>query len=269
MKLSNYIDALQSRGTVTFTRAEALGATGITSAAFYNSVSRLKKAGRLFCPRQGFYVIIRLEDKAAGGPPPTNYIHQLMEYLDLKYYIGLISAAAIQGAGHQAPQVLQVVTNARLRTIRRGRTPIQFFFNPDVHRIPIISLKIPAGYVRASTPEATAVDIVYYAKQSGGIDNVCNILIELEEGAGFDPDKLLRAAVEMHDRATAQRLGYLLDRLGYSRSASYLADWLSRREITPIPLLASGRRNNVLHNRRWQVLINHEISPDILPEEPA
>ncbi|MEA1927505.1 MAG: type IV toxin-antitoxin system AbiEi family antitoxin [Candidatus Auribacterota bacterium] len=263
MNLSGYIDNLQSRGVMTFTLLEALHSTGITEAAFYNAVSRLKKAGRLIRPRQGFYVTVRLEDKTAGGPPPSHYIHQLMEYLDREYYIGLTSAAAMHGASHQAPQVLQVVTTSRLRPIREGRAPIYFFSSHNIDQTPTMLLKTPAGYVRVSTPEATAVDIVHYAKQAGGLDNISNILIELAEENKLAPDKLFQAASRMRDRATAQRLGYLLDSLGFYRSVSTLADWFGKQKVSRIPLLTSGRRHNVVHNRRWHILDNHDISPDI------
>jgi len=254
MNLSGYIDDLQSRGVMTFTLPEALHTIGITEAAFYNAVSRLKKAGRLIRPRQGFYVIVRLEDRVVGGPPPSHYIHQLMEYLDRRYYIGLISAAAMHGAAHQAPQVLQVVTTSRLRPIRAGRAHVQFVVNRNIDRVSAMLLKTPTGYVRVSTPEATAVDVVHYSEQAGGLDNVSNILIELAEEKDLDPEKLFQAASRTHDRATAQRLGYLMDSLGFYPTVSILADWIGRQKATRIPLLASGRRNNVVHNRRWQVL---------------
>ena len=269
MKLSDYIDNLQSRGVITFTLPEALHSTGITEAAFYNAVSRMKKAGRLIRPRQGFYVIVRLEDKTAGGPPPSHYIHQLMEYLGREYYIGLTSAAAMHGASHQVPQILQVVTTSRLRPIREGRAPIHFLVSHNIHQASTMILKTPAGYVQVSTPEATAVDIVHYSKQAGGINNTSNILIDLAEECELGPEKLFQAASGMHDRATAQRLGYLLESLGFYRSVSLLADWLDKQKVTRIPLLASGPRKNIVHNRKWHVLVNYEISPDISPGAQA
>ncbi|MEA1928846.1 MAG: type IV toxin-antitoxin system AbiEi family antitoxin, partial [Candidatus Auribacterota bacterium] len=269
MNLTNYIDDLQSRGVMTFTLAGALQATGITRVAFYNAVSRLKKAGRLITPRQGFYVIVRLEDRRAGGPPPSHYIHQLMEYLDKEYYIGLTSAAAMYGAAHQAAQILQVVTPSRMRPIRAGRASIQFIVNHNIDLVSTTLLKTPAGYVRVSIPEATAVDLVHYSKQAGGLDNVSDILIELSEEKELDPEKLFQASSRMHDRATAQRLGYLLDSSGFYPAVSILAGWLSKQKVTRIPLLASGRRNNVVHNRRWQVLINQELNPAVNRRTPA
>jgi hypothetical protein len=40
-----------------------------------------------------------------------------MEYLELPYYVALLSAAAIHGAAHQKSQEFQVITNKSLRTI--------------------------------------------------------------------------------------------------------------------------------------------------------
>ncbi len=262
MILSEYIDELQERGELTFRLPEAMEAAGLSRAAFYNAASRLKKSGRLIRPRQGFYVIVRLEDRAAGGPPPIHYIHQLMDYLGLEYYVGLISAAQMYGAAHQAPQALQVVTVSRLRPVREGRAEVRFILDRDAGRTPCTLQKTPAGYVRVSTPEGTAVDLVRYARRAGGMGNAAGILAELAGSGRLDPEKLRQAAAGRGELSAGQRLGYLLERLGFSRLASPLAGWVEDRRAGWIPLIAAAPIGGAAYVRRWRVQVNGEIELD-------
>jgi len=54
------------------------------------------------------------------------------------------------------------------------------------------SFNTPRGTIRVSTPEATAFDLVGYADQLGGLDQVAMVLGEL--GEALDPDKLAAVA---------------------------------------------------------------------------
>ena len=61
--------------------------------------------------RHGFYVIVSPEYGFKGVVPPTEYIDQLMKYLGREYYVGLLNAAAFQGAAYQQPQIFSVIVN--------------------------------------------------------------------------------------------------------------------------------------------------------------
>ncbi len=262
MTLSEYIDELQGRGELTFRLSRALEDTGLSRAAFYNAASRLKKSGRLIRPRQGFYVIVRLEDRAVGGPPPVHYIHQLMDYLGLDYYVGLLSAAGIYGAAHQAPQALQVVTVSRLRPIREGRAPVRFILDRAAGQTPCALQKTPAGYVRVSTPEGTAVDLVRYARRVGGMGHASGILAEPADSGRLDPEKLLGAAAGRGELAAGQRLGHLLESMGFSRLTPPLAGWVKGQDAGRIPLIASAAVRGASYDPRWRVQVNGEIELD-------
>ena len=64
--------------------------------AFKRAAVRLTRKGRLIVARRGFYVIVPLEYQSAGSPPPSWYIDTLMKEWKHPYYVGLLSAAAIQ-----------------------------------------------------------------------------------------------------------------------------------------------------------------------------
>ena len=115
-----------------------------------------------------------------------------MAYLDRPYYVGLLSASALYGAAHQAPQELQVVTDRSLRPIEIGRVRIRFVKKARVSETPTVNIKTPTGETRVSSPEATALDLVRYIEHAGHLPNVATVLHELAER--LDPSVLVRAA---------------------------------------------------------------------------
>jgi len=170
---------------------------------------RLAHSRRVASPRRGFYVIVPPEHRAVGCPSPEWFIDDLMAYLGRPYYVGLLTAAALHGAAHQAPQEFQVVTDRRLPMIRIGRARIRFVKKARVATTPTVRVNTPTGQMRVSSPEATAIDLVRYPEHAGFLSNVATVLRELVER--IDRRGLLRVATADGETAYAQRLGYLLD----------------------------------------------------------
>lgn len=126
---------LMSQGQIVFARADAEKALGVSAGAFYNVVGRQIRLDRLITPRQGFYVIVPEQFKRWGAPPPSWYIHQLMTLEQSSYYVGLLKAAELHGASHQAVMEFQVITNKRPRNIKAGRSIIAFYYRKDMDAI--------------------------------------------------------------------------------------------------------------------------------------
>ena len=101
---------------------------GIGHGAFLDAAERLQRRGALVTPRRGFYVVVSPQFASWGAPPPAWYIDALMRYEDQAYYVGLLTAAALHGATHQAVMEFQVVTAKRLPRMRVGRSLIVFYF---------------------------------------------------------------------------------------------------------------------------------------------
>lgn len=144
------------------------------------------------------------------------------------YYVGLLSAAAAHGASHQAVMEFQVVTDKLLSDIEAGRSRITFSFRKDMGGVSagIEERKTPSGYMKLSSPELTALDLVRYPHSSTGLDNIATVLSELAER--LQPDKLavLSSAFE---KAVVQRLGHLLGRLKHTHTAEAMFAALSAR----------------------------------------
>ena len=260
--LAAFVDSLQERGQYTFSRADALSALGVTPVALKRAAERLKAKRRLAAPRRGFYTIVPLEHRQSGAPPATSFIDQLMRFHDTPYYVGLLSAAEIHGAAHQRPQEFQVFAGEQLRPLDVGRNRIRFFLKKDLERTPVELVKTTSGRIRVSTPEATALDLVRFYDRVGHMNHVATVLAELAEK--IDAGKLVQAAEAEGESAAAQRLGYLLEKIGAPKAAAKLAKWVERRSPKFILLRPDKTGKEISRNACWRVIVNDEVEPDEL-----
>ena len=106
-----------------------------------------------------------------------------MTALKQRYYVGLLSAAALHGAAHQAPHEFQVVTDKPTRAMVLGNARIFFITKKGMANTPTVPIKTPTGDVRVSTPEATALDLVRYPQHAGSLSNVATVLADLHAAA--------------------------------------------------------------------------------------
>lgn len=256
--VSVWLDQLQSRGRYTFTREQALVAAGTSEIAVAASLRRLRKVGRIVSPRRGFHVIVPLEYRATGAPPAEWFIDNLMHHLRHPYYVGLLSAAALHGAAHHAPQVFQVVTHLPARPLTVGRVRITFV-QGRVGVTHTHKLNTQTGTIVVSTPEETALDLVRHATVCGGLQNVATVLRELAEG--LDGARLVVASRGV-ERTVAQRLGWLLDRLGAAEVAEPLARSLASGLLFPAALRSDLPSRGAALDRRWCVFANAVIEDD-------
>ena len=224
---SSYLTELLSDGRVVFTASEAQDALGISAGALLDAAERQQKRKHLIKPRRGFYVIVPPQFHRWGAPPPSWYIHELMLHSGRPYYVGLLTAAELHGASHQAAMEFQVITDRQMGAIRAGRSNIVFRYRKDMEGIAdgIQQRKTDTGRMKISGVELTALDLLRYPRATGGLDHTAAVLADL--GKSIDPERLatLSGAFE---RSVAQRLGHLLERLGHGERAGALHDALTR-----------------------------------------
>ena len=230
--LSSYVSGLLSSGRTVFTAEEAEQAIGVGHGAFLDAAERLQRREALLNPRQGFYVVVPPQYASWGAPPPAWYIDALMRREGQPYYVGLLKAAELHGATHQAVMEFQVVTAKRLQRIRAGRNLIVFYFRKDMDAVTagIEDRKTDTGTMKISSAALTALDLLRYPQASGGIDNVATVLSDL--GQKIDPGQLavLSEAVE---RPVVQRLGYLLEHLDQDALTEPMLEALQARGSLP------------------------------------
>lgn len=256
---SRLVEDLLGQGRYTFTRKEAARRLRRTPGATYMALHRLVKARWLVMPRSGFYLIVDPQHRTAGTLPPEWFIHDLMKDMERPYYMGLLSAAQLHGAAHHRPQKFQVVIPTRaVRPIRAGNVQIRFYGKGPFHRSQIADAKTPTGFLKVSTPETTAWDLVRYFKAAGGLDNVITVLSEL--AARLDAARLLDTVKRHKEVIVAQRLGYLLDRIGQQRLTRGFAAWIA--EAPRRPLDPAAPLDGATESRKWHLLVNSQLEAE-------
>src|SRR5436305_15254455 len=126
--LPDYMTGLLSAGQAVFTRDQATSALGVTTRGFLKAAERQQRRQTLLNPRHGFYVVVPPQYLSWGAPPPSWYIDDLMRHEGHRYYVGLLKAAELHGATHQAVMEFQVVTDKRIPKIHAGRSIISFLY---------------------------------------------------------------------------------------------------------------------------------------------
>lgn len=264
MNFSDYIDDLQRHGKCSFTIQHAQAALNKSRKAIYSSIEHMRIKNELASPAKGFYVIVPPEYRALGCLPAEHFIPYLMEYWECSYYVGLVTAASYHGATHQAAQTYQVIIQGHGRPpIHCGKIKIQFISNRHLNETPVQSVSTAKCILKVSTPEATAMDLLNYPHQSGGLNHIATILAELQES--MRPENLLMLAKAQSTLAWKQRLGYLLDVVGALKLARVLEKHIAQQKrVDYIPLM-SGLENSGQSSRNvtWRIIENAMVESDI------
>ena len=259
MRAREYIRKLTASGSYHFTTTDAVSATGGNIPALRAQLRRLKRQGMIAEPVRAFHVIVPPEHRSLGCLPAEHFIDQFMQVREEPYYVCLLSAAERHGAAHQRPQTTQVMVRRNRPTIECGLVRIEFIARGDLVRMPVTRINTPRGFLRYSTPEVTALELVGYPGHAGGLNNIATVLSELsEEMAG---DRLLEAAKNC-PVSWSQRLGHLLELVEQEELARSLGPFVieSARSYTPLRRaanIAGGKRNP-----RWKLIVNVEVEPD-------
>lgn len=235
----------------------------ISEVAILLALSRLSKKNRIVSIYKSFYLIVPPEYSAKGILPPVQFIDDLMNFIDKPYYVGLLSAAALHGAAHQQPQEYFVVTSTKQITTKKRGIKINYFTKKKISDNLLYKIKTETGYVKVSTPELTAADLVYYQNRVGGINRVCSVINELSEE--IKPGKITGDLVDTLSAPTIQRLGYLFDRLvNQPELARKLYQLALNRKIKFYmqPLTPGGKRTGFKNDKKWKVIINTEVEFD-------
>ena len=253
------------RGRYIFTKEDVL-AQGLsqTEDSLRTALSRLIKKGMIVSPWQNFYVTVPTEYRLRGEVPPSFYIDHLMKYLSREYYVSLLSAAALNGAGHQRAMVFQVTVNgAPIRSGIKNGVRLDFTLRNPLPTAYVKQVKTPMGFMNVSSPELTALDLAFNEEKVGGLSRVAEILTELAENMHFDES--CADVLAFFNAPVIQRLGYLLDLIEEHELADSLL-MLAQKQgklFRKIRLKQSkAYTGEMAIDSRWKVIINQEIEID-------
>lgn len=257
------IDRFQTRGRYSFEKKELLAERNISPGTLKKALSRLEGKGRIVMIRRGFYVIVPLEYMESGILPASWFIHRLMEFFKFPYYVGLLSAAALEGAAHQQPQQFQVVTEKQVRPIIVKGLSIKFFLKKEFPcRDELKKIKTRTGYIWVSQPELTAVDLLRYCGPSGGINHVSTVLSEL--GGKIRATRLVRMVKKEKNLVYIQRLGFILEHTGHEEKIVKLSQWIQKKKTGQV-LLDPGRpKGDAVFDNKWSIFVNRKLEVDEL-----
>ena len=266
--LASYVTGLMASGRLVFAREEALAALGVSQGAFLDAAEKLQKRHQLVSPRHGFYVAVPPQYLKLGSPPPSSFIDDLMRREGVSYYVGLLKAAELHGAAHQAVMEFQVVAGKQMSAVQAGRSRIAFYFRRDMKAVEggIEERNTDTGTMKVASPELTILDLFRYPQASGGIDNVATVVDELAPKADA---VRLAALCSAFERAVVQRAGYLLSKAGFDGLAEMAhanleqgpaTQWVELdRSLITDPELAP---DILERDKHWRVIVRHRPERD-------
>lgn len=265
--LGEWVTGKVLRGNYLFTKEDLTEAFPDANPDYLkNAVSRLVRRGLVVSPWRNYYVAVPEEYRLKGQVPPMFYIDGLMAYLGRPYYVGLLSAAFIHGAAHQVSQTFMVITEGKiLRQIEKKGTRIAFTSRSKIPTKLLEKKRTQNGDVNVSSPALTAIDLVDYEGNIGGMSRASEVLAELMETVNFDG--IVPEFYQVSQTPVYQRLGFILEViLDEKRQADLLYDGCRQAglKFRKTPLKKSKAGAGCVAETRWKIQVNVTIEMDEL-----
>jgi len=251
-------DTLLSQGRYWVTSSEAAEAAGVPVSHVYPGLARLRRRGAMFSPARGFHVVVPPEYRAWRVLPGELFIDGMMRALQRDYYVSLLTAAAMHGASHQAPQIFQVMVDRPLADRDIEGVKLRFYINEHLNQMSVQERQVHTGRMRLATPESTLVDLIAHPQAGGGLSNIATVMVEMGE---LDIDEIARLA-RLRSRSVARRLGWMLAKFRddlYGQPLQVVAEPESghpTRLVRALP--ARGEIDEV-----WNVQVNANVEADL------
>jgi predicted transcriptional regulator of viral defense system len=265
-RLEYWIEEFQSKGKLAFSLLELKKSfKNDTETALKRVLDRLSKKGKVVSVFKGYYIVIPPQYLSKGILPPSMFIDGLMKFLERKYYLALLNAAALHGASHQQPQEYFVITEYPvLRATNKKGLKINYI---STRQLPPEVLtekkKTETGYITVSNPVLTAIDLINYERKIGGLNRATTIISELVES--IRTKDINEELINYASVSSLQRLGYILEEMLNRKD---LAEKIKKqcnnagKKFYLIPLKASGKKSKDVLNEKWKLMINAQIEID-------
>lgn len=208
--------ACQRRGVNLLTADIVTDIVDVSRPHAVNLLSSMVRKGALYRVGRGHYTVIPpdvLYGRKSYVVDPHTIIDELIKDTDAQspYYVAYQSAAALHGAAHQLPFVLMVAVPTQRRPIELGQARIEFVRLKPSKFFGYQEIVYHETRLNASDREKTILDCLERFDLCGGVDEVARTISVLLEGAA--PDRLRGYLERTENKALAQRLGLILERL--------------------------------------------------------
>ena len=263
----NYLNSVRSAGHLSFTLEKAITDLHVSRNAVICGMYKLKKKGEIISPAKNLYVIVPPEHQSTGCLPAEELIPILMRHWELPYYVCLLSSALYFGASHQKPQIFQVMANKQLTPIVCGKVKIEFIYKKSLENLPTKNVPVKTGYLVVATPELTAMDLLIYSRQAGGLNHIATVLSELIEE--IDPKKIIALLEQSEKKSWIQRLGYILEHIEsmdeqrQKKVIRLLHKYVADKSFSPIALAPELPIKGKPRDYRWMIIENTNIESDL------
>jgi predicted transcriptional regulator of viral defense system len=267
-KIGDWVTARLKRGKATFSRGEIVAQfSHLSEQTVKNNLALLIRKGMIYPVFRGFYSAIPVNYSLMGIVPPDFYIDDLMKYLTRPYYVSMLNAAMFYGAAHQKPQIFSVITVLPpLRNTTKKNIRINFISTrKEIPQSWLKPFRGENGDIQVSKPELTAIDLITFQKEIGGLNRACTVLYELMEVVKFG--KLDKIFFEYVPVSSVQRLGYLLENeLEQPKQAEILYSKAQTHgcKFQKIPLKYGKPTKNCQIDMKWKIIVNEYIEIDEL-----
>ena len=175
-----------------------------------------------------------------------------MAYLNIPYYVSLLSAATLHGTTSRDPLSFQVVCKKYIPNLQFGPYTVRFFQNKNFSAIPTQEMATPAGSVTVATLEGIAFGLIRYLPHTDHFRSLPSLLGEL--GKKMKGPELVRISLRAQ-KPYSQRLGYWLDDVCHSSLTAPLHQFLSQTKKVYIPLKPDVAKQNCQNDKKWGVIL--------------
>ena len=268
MHLSEYIKAIRQKGQRYFTVKQLKLDCGLSKNAALAAIHRLKIQGDIITPAKGLYVIVPPEHQLQGSIPAEELVPILMKYLEIDYYVSLLSAAGFYGASHQKAGRFQIVTNKRIKhPLTFGQIKLEMIYKKYLTRLPLQNFTVATGYLKVATPELIAFDLLSYPTRVGGLNHIATVLTELIEA--MDASRLINLAKQISEKAWLQRLGFILEKIDSMDDnkilllTEKLREYLDDKMSVFVPLASELPKIGFPRIKKWRIIENTNIESDL------
>lgn len=227
LTIRKWIQSLEEKGIYSFSMQELKEVFPLLKEkTILNTLGTLKKQGKLLPLWNGIYSIVRFVDignatdnKAIREEgKPYFYIETLMQHLKREYYVALLSAVEVYLSPKEALQANEITVITSLPPLRdsfRGQGKIRYFVKKDIKNLREIGVKrktlpfsIEERTLRVASLELTAVDLLLYEKEIGGIQKAVEVIQRIKKHLSWQ--ELPKEVIFSTPVSIFQRLGYVL-----------------------------------------------------------
>jgi hypothetical protein len=252
-RVARFLDDLQARGDFVVSVDEAARQSALTRIAAQRQLERLAPRATRLPGRPSAFLIVPPEHRLRGAPPLAAWLDEYFRAQNQRYYVGLLSAAALHGSSNQAVQVTQVILRRPRRPIAVGKIHLDFYVKSTLELTPLTEIPGLPAPLAVSSPEATALDLIAFSHRLGGIERALDVIKGLEGSMTVTGMRIaIRAGVPV---TVLQRIGYICELLRLDSLADTVQTALPKH-FPPALLQVRGKRERRAAREPWGVIDN-------------